>query len=51
MSNGIVITVLIAKGVEEREHGLIYTTGLASASRDSGQPKNPVTQPGLPAKI
>jgi len=46
-----VITVLTAKGVERREHGVIYTTGLASASRASGQPKNPVIQPGLSAKI
>jgi hypothetical protein len=51
VSNGIVITVLIAKGVGGREHGVIYTDGLASASRASGQPKNPVIQSGLPAKI
>ena len=36
-SNGTVINELTAKGVEESEHGLIYTTGLASASRDGGQ--------------
>jgi len=51
VSNGIVITVLIAKGVERRKNGVIYTIGLASASRASGQQKNPVTQPGQNLKI